>query len=68
MAIRKICPEAVRGFMPRGSRTYPVPSIAACCAGSARTAKMAPAGALMIALALTVSGASRTSGAPDLAH
>src|SRR6266516_6189656 len=40
-----------------GSRTQPVPSIAACAAGSARTAKTASAGALMILVALTVSSA-----------
>src|SRR6266851_5463577 len=44
MAMRKICPAAVNGWLSRGSRTRPVPSIAACWAGSASTAKMTSAG------------------------
>jgi hypothetical protein len=55
MAMRKICPDAVRGWRSRGSQTQPVPSIAACFAGSTRTAKTASAGAWMVLLALTVS-------------
>src|SRR5688572_4001950 len=57
MDIRKICPAAVNGLLSRASRTQPVPSIAACFAGSARTAKMASAGALMTVVALTLSSA-----------
>src|SRR5438874_9313302 len=55
MDIRKICPAAVNGLLSRVSRTQPVPSIAACFAGSARTAKMASAGAFMTVVALTLS-------------
>src|SRR5713226_4121036 len=61
MAMRKICPDAVRGWRSRGPRTQPTPpvrappSIAACFAGSTRAAKMASAGALMVVLALIVS-------------
>src|SRR5438105_12808283 len=58
MDIRKICPAAVNGVLSRVSRTQPVPSIAACFAGSARTAKMASAGALMTVVALTLSSAT----------
>src|SRR5437764_1228889 len=58
MSIRKICPAAVNGLLSRVSRTQPVPSIAACFAGSARTAKMASAGALMTLVALTASSAT----------
>src|SRR5260370_24959721 len=57
MDIRKICPGAANGVLSRVSRTQPVPSIAACFAGSARTAKMASAGALMTVVALTLSSA-----------
>jgi hypothetical protein len=57
MAIRKTCPAAVSGLLSRDSLTQPVPSIAACLAGSARTPKMASAGALIIVVALTVSSA-----------
>jgi hypothetical protein len=57
MDIRKTCPAAVNGLLSRVSRTQPVPSTAACFAGSARTAKMASAGALMTVVALTVSSA-----------
>ena len=57
MAIRNTWPAAVSGWLSRDSRTQPVPSIAACLAGSARTAKMASAGASMIVVALTVSPA-----------
>src|ERR1022692_1470450 len=60
MAMRKICPDAVRGWRSRGSRTQPVPSIAACFAGSMRTAKMASAGALMVMLTLIVALATAT--------
>jgi len=38
--MRKICPDAAIGWLPRDSTTQPVPSIAACLAGSARIAKM----------------------------
>src|SRR5205807_5716846 len=55
MDIRKICPTAVNGVLSRVSRTQPVPSMAACFAGSARTAKMTSAGALMTVVALTQS-------------
>src|SRR5205823_3709370 len=58
MDIRKICPTAVNGLLSRVSRTQPVPSIAAWFAGSARTAKMASAGALMTVVALTLSSAT----------
>src|SRR5438270_6152658 len=57
MDIRNICPAAVSGLLSRVSRTQPVPSIAACFAGSARTAKMASAGALMTVVALRLSSA-----------
>src|SRR6266498_3778246 len=57
MAIRKTCPAAVNGLLSRGSRTQPVPSIAACLVGSARTAKMTSAGAWMIVVALRLSSA-----------
>src|SRR5260370_9667202 len=57
MDIRKICPAAVNGLLSRASRTQPVPLIAAWFAGSARTAKMAAAGALMTVVALTLSSA-----------
>jgi hypothetical protein len=57
MDIRKICPVAVSGLLSRVSRTQPVPSIAACFAGSARTAKIASAGALTTVVALTLSSA-----------
>jgi hypothetical protein len=60
MDIRKICPAAVKGGLSRVSPTQPVPSIAACFPGSARTAKIASAGALMTVVALTLS--SDTSG------
>src|SRR5580658_3588591 len=55
MAIRNTWPASVRCWPSRGSRTHPVPSIAACSAGSASTAKIASAGALMIVVALMVS-------------
>src|ERR1700704_2930659 len=58
MDIRKICPAAVSRLLSSVSRTQPVPSIAACFAGSARTAKMASAGALMTVVALTQSSAT----------
>src|ERR1700694_2738084 len=58
MDIRKICPAAVNGVLSRVSRTQPVPSISACFAGSARTAKIASAGALMTVVALTLSSAT----------
>src|SRR5260370_31453902 len=61
MAMRKICPDAVRSWRSRGSRTQPVPSIAACFAGSRSTAKMASAGALMVILALIVSLVTATT-------
>src|SRR5205823_13327200 len=57
MDIRKISPAAVNGLLSRASQTQPVPSIAACFAGSARTAKTAAAGALMIVVALRLSSA-----------
>src|SRR5580700_3877486 len=55
MPTRNTCPAAVSGWPSRGSRTQPVPSIAACLVGSASTAKIASAGALMIVVALMVS-------------
>jgi hypothetical protein len=57
MAIRNVCPAAVNGWPSRASQTQPVPSIAACLAGSARTAKTTAAGASMTMLALTRSSA-----------
>ena len=39
MAIRKIWPTCVKGARSSGSRTHPVPSIAACVVGSASTAR-----------------------------
>src|SRR5919106_4285011 len=57
MDIRKISPAAVNGLLSTFSQTQPVPSIAACFAGSVRTAKMASAGALMTVVALTLSSA-----------
>jgi hypothetical protein len=54
-------PAAVSGLLSTDSRTLPAPSIAACLTGSARTAKMASAGALMIVVALTVSSVMLTA-------
>src|SRR5262249_10765321 len=53
----KTCPAAVNGLLSSGWRTQPVPSIAACLAGSARTTKTTSADALMIAVALRLSSA-----------
>src|SRR3954451_14497183 len=61
MDIRKICPAAVNGVLSMVSQTQPVPSIAACFAGLARTAKMGSAGALMGVVALTLSSAMELS-------
>jgi hypothetical protein len=61
MVIQNTCPSAVSRSLSRGSQTQPVPSIAAWLAGSARTAKMAPAGALMIVVALTASSVMAAS-------
>src|SRR3712207_323588 len=57
MDIRKICPAAVNGLLSTVSQTQPVPSIAACFAGSVRTAKTVSAGASMTLVALTRSSA-----------
>src|SRR5207248_926448 len=57
MDIRKIWPTAVNLWLSRVSRTQPVPSIAACSAGSASTPKMTSAGASMMVVALTRSSA-----------
>src|ERR1700722_14864814 len=58
MAMRKICPDAAKISRPCGSRTHPVPSIAAWFAGSTRTANIASAVVLMVMLALIVSAAT----------
>jgi hypothetical protein len=55
MAIRKIWPDAVSRSRSRASRTQPVPSMAGCFVGSARTEKTASAGALIVMVALTES-------------
>jgi len=51
--IRNVCPTAVNGLWSTASVTQPVPSIAACVAGSASTAKIASAEAFMTVVALT---------------
>jgi hypothetical protein len=53
----EICLAAVNGLLSTVSQTQPVPSIAACFAGSVRTAKTASAGELMTMVALTLSPA-----------
>jgi len=57
------------GWLPRDSTTQPVPSIAACLAGSARIAKMTSAEASMMAVALTlVSAMSSASSSVTRVH
>jgi hypothetical protein len=57
----KDLPRRRQELVVEGSLTQPVPSIASCLAGSTRTAKMASAGALMVALTQTVSLATATT-------
>jgi hypothetical protein len=55
MDIRKIWPTTANGVLSIDPRTQPVPSIATCFAGSARTAKIVSVGALIVMVALMLS-------------